>query len=116
MVPVKLDLNLTLTNLNYDYDLIRAMSAVVIEDLPALIKNLTAAFENDDRDDIRLHAHTIRGLASNFSVEPLMRFTGILEQDYLLLLRPEIGSLIFEIESIEEPTLNAIRQAVETLP
>jgi len=116
MVPVKLDLNLTLANLNFDYELIRAMSAVVIEDLPSIIKSLSAAFESDDRDGIRLHAHTIKGLASNFSVEPLMRFTGTLEKDYLALSRREIGALVFEVESIQEATICAIRQAVETLP
>jgi len=116
MVPVKLDLNLTLTNLENDYDLIRALSAVVIEDLPALIRSLSEAFDSDDRDEIRLHAHTIKGLASNFSVEPLMRFTGILERDYKALSRREIGALVFEVESIQEATICAIRQAVETLP
>jgi len=116
MDAVKLDLNLTLTNLNHDYDLVRAMSTVVIEDLPSLIKNLTSAFESNDRDDIRLHAHSIKGLASNFSVEPIMRFTGTLEKDYLVLSRRDIGALIFEVESIEEATIHAIRQAVETLP
>jgi len=116
MVPVKLDLELTVTNLNYDYDLIRDMSAVIIEDLPSLIKSLTSAFESNDRNDIRLHAHSIKGLASNFSIEPLMRFTGTLEKDYLVLSRRDIGELIFEVESIQEATIHAIRQAVETLP
>jgi HPt (histidine-containing phosphotransfer) domain-containing protein len=116
MVPVKLDLNLTLTNLNHDCDLIRAMSAIVIEDLPPLIKRLISAFESNDRDNIRLIAHTIKGLASNFAVEPLGRFTGILERDSLLLSRLEMGELVFEVESVEEPTIHAIRQAVETLP
>jgi len=116
MVPVKLDLNLTLTNLDHDYDLIRAISAVVIEDLPALIKSLTSAFEVSDYENVRLVAHSIKGLASNFSVEPLMRFTGTLERDYLALSRREIGALVFEVESIQEATICAIRQAVETLP
>jgi HPt (histidine-containing phosphotransfer) domain-containing protein len=116
MVPVKLDINFTLTNLNHDYGLIRAMAAIVIEDLPPLIRRLVSACESNDRDNVRLFAHTIKGLASNFSIEPLMRFTGALERDYLLLPRAQLGALVFDVESVEEASLAAIRHAVEMLP
>ncbi len=113
MNPVKLNLAVTRANLNHDSDLIAAIAAIVIDDLPVLVNGLRTAADGKDYELLKNLAHTIKGLASNFQAEPLMQLAQKLETEHLLLSEFEIGRLVEEIEIVCEQTIDAIQDELQ---
>jgi len=109
MAPVRLNLELTRANLNDDSELILAIGAVMIEDLPMLVEDLQTAFAKSDWETVEFMSHTIRGLASNFQAEPLMQIAEMLETEYEDLSILEIGKLVTEITLASERTIVALK-------
>jgi len=116
MNPVKLNLAVAQVNLNHDSDLIAAIAAVVIEDLPVLVNGLRTAADEKDRQLLKNLAHTIKGLVSNFHAEPLMQLTQKLETEFLLLSEFEIGHLVDEMAIACEQTIGALQVEFQRVP
>jgi HPt (histidine-containing phosphotransfer) domain-containing protein len=113
-IPVKLNLGIARENLNNDSELIAAIAKVLIEDLPQLVAELRGSFEKNDGKHVKLIAHTIKGLASNFQAEPLMQLSEKLELEHSLLTDHEAELLISEIAQASEATINALSEAIST--
>jgi HPt (histidine-containing phosphotransfer) domain-containing protein len=113
-IPVKLNLGVARENLNHDSELIAEIARVVIEDLPQLVAELCRSFEENNETNVRLMAHTIKGLASNFQAEPLMHLTEKLELNLKWLTEREAGHLISGIAQASEDTIVALTEALES--
>ncbi len=108
--PVKLNMAVTRANLNNDAELIAAIAMVVIEDLPALVSELREAARENDAKQLRLMAHTIKGLASNFHAEPLVTLSQRLEREGDRLAPEKVQELIQEIDEVSHATIAALER------
>src|SRR5687768_13490122 len=67
------DQRATLVRMGEDYDLFREMIAMLLEDGPGLLQQITAAAAAQDADQVALAAHCLKGLSANFSAGRAIR-------------------------------------------
>lgn len=61
------DLHAALRRLGGDAELLREMAAIVVQDAPGLLAQAVAGLDSDERETAARAAHSLKGLASNFS-------------------------------------------------
>ena len=74
------DLSATMKRLGGDEDLLREFIEVFNEDAPLLLEELRAGVSGNDSHAVQNSAHSLRGLASNFSAETVVDLASRLEK------------------------------------
>ena len=113
MTDIELNLTASLRNLADDRDLMQSIGQIVIEDLPSLLENLCSAATRDDRSAVRHAAHAIKGLAANFSAQPLIHLATQLESGFQLLESKQSAELADEIREVGQETVVTLRTALD---
>jgi HPt (histidine-containing phosphotransfer) domain-containing protein len=62
----RFNLQATLARLGGDHKLLGLLIEIFVEDSPALLEQLKAAYQAGDNTQVQYAAHSLRGLASNF--------------------------------------------------
>ncbi|MGE0609707.1 MAG: Hpt domain-containing protein [Pirellulales bacterium] len=74
------DQQATLVRMGQDHGLFREMVAMLLEDSPLLLGQTAAACERDDASEVRRLAHSLKGMAANFSAGRAVRAAARTEQ------------------------------------
>jgi hypothetical protein len=113
--PVTMSLESTLEALDYDASRFAAIALVVVEDLPLLVEELRLAVA-DGNDQLALSMlNAIKGLASNFRADPLLRLVIAFDLAYSGLSAARKESFISEIRDACDGTVRALENAIESL-
>lgn len=110
MAEITFDLEKTRRNLNGDVDLIRSVAEILIEDLPKVVANLRTAATVENEPGVRQAAHTIKGMAANFTAQPLMEFARQLECTSCGASSLDLKAAVDAIGTITERTIAALQQ------
>ncbi len=74
------DRQATLVRMGQDHDLFREMVAMLLEDGPQLLQQEIDACHRRDADEVRRLAHSLKGMAANFSAGRGVRAAALTEQ------------------------------------
>lgn len=70
----------TLRRMGYDQQLFREMIALILEDGPKRLQDVQDAFAANDAKKMHHAAHTLKGLAANFSAQRAMDAAALVER------------------------------------
>lgn len=68
-----------LSRLGDNRELLRDMAAFFLEDSDQLLRDLQASLDSNDTERARRHAHSLKGLAANFSADPCAEAAYVVE-------------------------------------
>lgn len=74
------DQSTSLRRMGYDQKLFREMIGLFQEDGPRRLNDVHQAYENRDATGVHQAAHTLKGLAANFSAQPAVEAAAQVEQ------------------------------------
>lgn len=95
-----------------DVEMIKQLLGIFIQSYPESLGNIEKAIESKNFDDLRLHAHTLKGMCSNFFAEEAVALSLYLEKcgseknfaddipEKFQNLKATIESAVKELESI----------------
>ncbi len=75
----RIDLESALANLGGDAELLREILALFLDECPRLISQIEDAIDRSDSQSLKRLAHSLRGVASHFSLKMLVEATAELE-------------------------------------
>ena len=93
------DQRATLLRMGDDHDLFREMVAMLLEDGPGLLQQMALAADARDADLVRLLAHSLKGMAANFSAGRTTRAAANAEQLALNQDWPRIEASLPELQN-----------------
>lgn len=110
MTGISFDIEATMRNLNSDMDLIRSVAEIVIQDLPKVVAEMKAAATAHDERKLHQAAHAIKGMAGNFTAQPLMELARQLESGHFDTSPHEELAAVLALEKMAIRTLAALQR------
>lgn len=99
-----------LTNLGGDRDLFRVLADMFAEDVPQEIAEISDSLAAQDWERLQLHAHTLKGLCSTFSAEPMRKIAQQLEAGAKAVrAHSELQQLVAELRALEQETVTKLQ-------